>query len=298
MWPPNTPPPLGPAGSTRSARRDHHAGEPLVRLLFRHVSRAPTGSRCRTAMPTVCIPTRDAGCVRAVPRHRRPQCRRPARHRQCDRATSTAARWTGFSRAARARSLPCLSRHRQPRLLADAPSPDVMGYHDWHEIPNYWAYARNFVLQDHMFESDTLLEPAGAPLHGLRLVGRCSKHGDPMSCTSALKAPGSRADGPAADEAPDYAWTDLTYLLHTRSRQLALLRREGQRARLRRRRRCSARTSRRARRRPSIWNPLPCFDTVQQDHQLGNIQPLDNFFSAARKRARCRRSRGSPRRRR
>ena len=27
-----------------------------------------------------------------------------------------------------------------------------MGYHDWHEIPNYWGYARNFVLQDHMFE--------------------------------------------------------------------------------------------------------------------------------------------------
>jgi phospholipase C len=29
---------------------------------------------------------------------------------------------------------------------------DVMGYHDAGEIPNYWAYARNFVLQDHMYE--------------------------------------------------------------------------------------------------------------------------------------------------
>ena len=29
---------------------------------------------------------------------------------------------------------------------------DVMGYHDGGEIPNYWAYAKNFVLQDHMFE--------------------------------------------------------------------------------------------------------------------------------------------------
>ncbi len=27
----------------------------------------------------------------------------------------------------------------------------VMGYHDSHEVPNYWAYAQNFVLQDHMF---------------------------------------------------------------------------------------------------------------------------------------------------
>jgi Phosphoesterase family len=31
---------------------------------------------------------------------------------------------------------------------------DIMGYHDAHEIPNYWAYAKNFVLQDHMFEPD------------------------------------------------------------------------------------------------------------------------------------------------
>jgi len=30
---------------------------------------------------------------------------------------------------------------------------DVMSYHDYHEIPNYWNYARLYVLQDAMFES-------------------------------------------------------------------------------------------------------------------------------------------------
>jgi phospholipase C len=30
-------------------------------------------------------------------------------------------------------------------------APQAMGYHDRREIPNYWAYADNFVLQDHMF---------------------------------------------------------------------------------------------------------------------------------------------------
>jgi phospholipase C len=30
---------------------------------------------------------------------------------------------------------------------------DVMGYHDYHEIPNYWNYAHLYVLQDQMFES-------------------------------------------------------------------------------------------------------------------------------------------------
>ncbi|HLH73758.1 MAG TPA: alkaline phosphatase family protein [Chloroflexota bacterium] len=30
---------------------------------------------------------------------------------------------------------------------------DVMGYHDYHEIPNYWNYAHLYVLQDRMFSS-------------------------------------------------------------------------------------------------------------------------------------------------
>ena len=30
--------------------------------------------------------------------------------------------------------------------------PDVMGYHTSAEVPNYWTYARDFVLDDHMFE--------------------------------------------------------------------------------------------------------------------------------------------------
>jgi phospholipase C len=30
---------------------------------------------------------------------------------------------------------------------------DVLGYHDWREIPNYWSYAKLYVLQDRMFES-------------------------------------------------------------------------------------------------------------------------------------------------
>ena len=39
-----------------------------------------------------------------------------------------------------------------PVCLPSGP-PDVMGYHDAREIPNYWAYAKDYVLQDRMFES-------------------------------------------------------------------------------------------------------------------------------------------------
>jgi len=90
-----------------------------------------------------------------------------------------------------------------------------MGYHNAHEIPNYWAYARHFVLQDHMFESDTSWS---LPSHLFLVSGwsaHCTKNGDPMSCHAALEHPGSPPETPGYNGTPpDYAWTDLTYLMH------------------------------------------------------------------------------------
>jgi phospholipase C len=98
-----------------------------------------------------------------------------------------------------------------PGCSLTSSKPDVMGYHDWHEIPNYWAYARNFVLQDHMFQADNSWSLSAH----LSLVSgwsaRCSRHGDPMSCKSAL-AGGFGATGHG--KKLDFPWTDLTYLLH------------------------------------------------------------------------------------
>jgi len=52
----------------------------------------------------------------------------------------------GFAAAPRARS--------RPLNFAPGKNPqDVMGYHDFREIPNYWDYAKLYVLQDRMFES-------------------------------------------------------------------------------------------------------------------------------------------------
>ena len=39
-----------------------------------------------------------------------------------------------------------------PRAVGSNPR-EVLGWHDFNEIPNYWNYARLYVLQDHMFES-------------------------------------------------------------------------------------------------------------------------------------------------
>src|SRR5579859_4563279 len=86
---------------------------------------------------------------------------------------------------------------------------DVMGYHDAREIPNYWAYARNFVLQDRMFEP---IASWSLPAH-LFMVSewsaKCSVKADPMSCVNALQSPGNPPDfqSKPGQPPPDYAWT-------------------------------------------------------------------------------------------
>jgi len=155
--------------------------------------------------------------------------------------------------------------------------PDVMGYHDWHEIPNYWDYARNFVLQDHMFEAD---DSWSLPAH-LSLVSgwtaRCSRHGDPMSCKSALNAPFGATGG---GKKVDYPWTDLTWLLHRYHVSWRYYVANGSQPDCADSKMFCPRVPQSAHT-PGIWNPLPRFDDVQQDHQLGNIQGLDDFFHAA-----------------
>ena len=103
-----------------------------------------------------------------------------------------------------------------------------MGYHDAREIPNYWAYARNFVLQDHMFEPNASWSLPAHLFMVSEWSARCTTRGDPMSCVNALQNPALPPDFGAPGRQrtpPDYAWTDLTYLLHEHARELALLRR-------------------------------------------------------------------------
>jgi phospholipase C len=89
---------------------------------------------------------------------------------------------------------------------------DVMGYHDAREIPNYWSYAENFVLQDRMFEPNASWSLPSHLFMVSAWSATCSKVGDPQSCVNNIVGPVSlkKADNYAAD----YAWTDLTYLLH------------------------------------------------------------------------------------
>ena len=234
-----------------------------------------------------------------------------------------------------------------------APS-DVMGYHDAREIPNYWAYAENFVLDDHMFQSDASWSLPAHLYEFSEWSARCSRPGDPSSCvnddelggyqTSDIIGVGTRgrhaanrvrkllrtarrrlrrcrfvrlAAPPAAGGAPigtstrysravaqcrrrvndelakrratlarrvsttyNYAWTDITYLLHKDGVSWGYFITpggepdcEGGNAN------CS--NSPFSVGTPDIWNPLPSFTDVHQDGQLGNIQDVSHFLRDA-----------------
>ncbi len=153
--------------------------------------------------------------------------------------------------------------------------PDVLGYHTGHEIPHYWAYAHQFVLQDHMFESDASWS---LPSHLYLVSGwsaKCSVKGDPMSCKGANQAPAPPRAG------TDYAWTDLTYLLHRYHVSWRYYIASGHEPDCADNQQFCAPVPQNSST-PGIWNPLPWFDTVKHDKQLGNIQPLRSFYAAAR----------------
>ncbi|HWE61509.1 MAG TPA: alkaline phosphatase family protein [Chloroflexota bacterium] len=157
---------------------------------------------------------------------------------------------------------------------------DVLGYHDGRDIPNYWAYARNFVLQDQMFEPNSSWSLPAHLFMVSEWSARCTQPGDPMSCVNALQSPRNPPDFGAL-QPPDYAWTDLTYLLHRAGVSWRYYVAPGQQPDCANDAMFCTPTMQNART-PGIWNPLPYFDTVKQDGQLGNVQSISNFYTAAR----------------
>ncbi len=148
-----------------------------------------------------------------------------------------------------------------------------MGYHDGADIPNYWTYAHDFVLQDHMFES---VASWSLPSH-LYMVSEwsayCSLQADPQSCRSAIQNPQNPPDferrlGNPIPTNPNYAWTDLTYLLHKDGVSWAYYVFKGSEPDCDNDAAMSCAPVGQSARTPGIWNPLPYFTDVQQDDQV------------------------------
>src|SRR5438128_1664823 len=159
---------------------------------------------------------------------------------------------------------------------------DVMGYHDAREIPNYWAYAKHFVLQDHMFEPNASWS---LPEH-LFMVSEWSAHcasADPFSCVNALQSPGDPPDANPRHISPIYAWTDLTYLLHKHHVSWRYYVYTGTEPDCENDSAMVCEAVKQGAKTPGIWNPLPYFTTVAGDDQLSNVTSLHYYFDAARR---------------
>ena len=231
--------------------------------------------------PTVCVPNPAGGCTR--PFHDATDLNGGGPHgHQHALADIDGGKMDGFMLEARRARANCAN--------PDNPScghGDVMGYHDEHELANYWRYARDFVLQDRLFEPNASWS---LPQH-LYMVSewsaKCSRIGDPMSCVDEVQSPdrprdfGRRRAAALQPRRPDYAWTDLTYLLHKNHVSWGYYVMGGTEPDCANDaadcppRRQQART-------PGIWNPLPAFDTVKADGELRNIRDLRNFYTAAK----------------
>jgi phospholipase C len=187
--------------------------------------------------------------------------------------------------------LGCLVNLQQPLCV------DVMGYHDQREIPNYWTYAKNFVLQDHMFEPSKAWSLVS---HLYMLSGwsaQCGNGYDPFSCHTDIQFPElppgetplqQQVTGaalglltPANPAAPPvYGWTDITYLLHRYGVSWRYYIQQGTEPD------CelgqmTCTPIPQVITTPSIWNPLPAFGDVRQTGQLGDVVDSNQLFTDA-----------------
>jgi phospholipase C len=164
---------------------------------------------------------------------------------------------------------------------------DAMGYHDAREIPNYWTYAEQFVLQDHMFEPN---DSWSLPAH-LYMVSEwsanCTNPLVPSSCHSDAQNPNPDSTLTADFSTPNdgelhYAWTDITWLLHGQNVPWGYYVFQGTEPDCENDASMTCAPVQQGPQTPGIWNPLPSFTDVTEDGQLANIQSLSSFFTAAK----------------
>jgi phospholipase C len=249
------------------------------------------GIPMKNGKPTVCVPDPATGaCVAPYLDHADVNGGGP--HSQ-NNATAdiNGGKMNGFIGQAESGRKGCLV-PTDPACTNSA-TPDVMGYHTESDIPNYWTYAKDFVLQDHMFEPNASWS---LPAH-LFLVSEwsayCTQHDNPSSCVNALQTkPSERPPNAPAyyggttttrkNGQPIYAWTDLTYLLHKSHVSWGYYVVSGTEPDCENPAAETCAPVQQSSNTPGIWNPLPWFDTVKADHQLGNIQSVDHFYAAAK----------------
>jgi phospholipase C len=244
------------------------------------------GIPMKNGVPTVCIPNPATGsCSR--PQHNSSDLDHGGPHTYDDTvADIDGGKMDGFIRQWNATRKFCLQAgNTQGRVCtAESEHPDVVSYHDDREIPNYWEYAKRFVLQDHMFEP---IRGWSQPAHLALVSGWSAVCKTPyLAITCHTSATFNDIDK-AWPHQPSYAWTDLTYLLHKSHVSWRYYVAPGSVDD------CEGSNDDKIHCTPGVknfdpigtpvpWNPLPDFTTVRDDHQVRNVQRSPKFFKAAR----------------
>jgi hypothetical protein len=238
-------------------------------------------------VPAVCVPNPAGGCT--VPYHDSADVDGGGPHAEADAiADVDGGRMDGFIRQRRAARTSC-------HLVADpacaaAATPDVMGYHTAAEIPDYWAYARDFALDDRMFEP---VKSWSLP-ERLYLVSGWSaqcRTPAPMSCAGDIAGPyGLTAFDTAVSQelasgtaSIDLAWTDITWLLYRHHVSWAYYVQAGSQPDCADAAAETCAAVRQNLQTLGIWNPLPLFADVQHDRQVGNVQSLGAWGAPSRR---------------
>jgi phospholipase C len=233
----------------------------------------------RNGNPRVCVPDPKAGiCWRPYhdPRNRQGGGPHGAGNSKRD---VNGGKMDGFIREAQHAPHRCTNRNDP--VCSPASALDVMGYHDDRELPNYWRYADEYVLQDRMFASASSWS---LPVH-LYMVSawsaRCKHANQPFSCTNALSGPAGPRGSFDSGKKPHFAWTDLTHLLHEAGVSWRYYVFNGREPDCAQDEALSCTPGKQRPGTPSIWNPLPFFDTVKRNRQVKNVQSIAKFFRAA-----------------
>ena len=238
-------------------------------------------------VPTVCVTVPTGGCQ--MPYHDTADVNGGGPHNvAAARVDVDGGKMDGFVTQASSTKKGCGANANDP-ACSNSSTPDVMGYHTAAEIPNYWTYAKDFALDDHMFEP---VKSWSLPDHLYLVSGwsaRCSSPA-PSSCTNEIRGPYTPGQMQRyVDQAIDHgtaavtnAWTDITWLLYNKHVPWAYYVQTGDQPDCENDGDVACPPVSQSYLTPGIWNPLPIFEDVQKDHQLRNIQPLENYFSAAK----------------
>ncbi|HEX3300303.1 MAG TPA: alkaline phosphatase family protein [Actinomycetota bacterium] len=175
---------------------------------------------------------------------------------------------------------------RQPNVACTAAAADVrgrpadvMGYHNAREIPNYWAYAKHYALQDRMFApTDSWTLPSHLYLTSAwaaRCTNLTTPDPDASSCTTDVQHPGPwSTEYLAKNNDRPFRWADITWLLHKHNVDWAYYvgpdtclepscKQTGDEAT------------------PGLFMPIAGFRTVAYTRQTDNIRTYPDFFTRA-----------------